>query len=180
MKEEIVLQSESGAHANAEQDKGLLSPDLNMFLLTLFTFFALLAVLYKFAWKPILNALDQREESIRKSLEEAKHIQEELAKIDGKRKQMLAEAEMQAKDILAQSRRGATEASRIIHEKAKEEAHILLENIRREIKEETEKAQAVLRKESASIAVTLASKLIEKNLDEEENRKLIDQFIREL
>lgn len=162
----------------AKEEKSLLSPDVTIFLLTLVTFFLLLAVLYKFAWKPILSALDKREDEIRKSVEEAARIKAELEKISEERAKVLREAEAKSKEILAESRKGAVEAAKVIQEKAKEEAGILLENARREIKDETEKAQALLRKESAHLAVGLAAKLIQENFDDEKNKKLIDDFIR--
>ena len=163
-----------------EKEAGIFNPDTSMLLLTWITFFALLAVLYKFAWKPILSALDAREESIRKSVDEAERIRLELSKIEEIRVRMLTEVETKSKDVIAQARKGAVEAARIIQEKAKEEAHILLENARREIKSEVEKAQADLREESARAAVQLAGKLIEENLDDEKNRKLVNELIREL
>ena len=163
-----------------EANSDFLSPDTNMLILTWITFFLLLAVLYKFAWRPILSALDKREEAIRRSVEEAERIKAELAKMDQTRQKMLVEIEAKSKAILDQSRKGAVEVAKIIQEKAKEEARILVENALREVKEETEKAQANLREESANIAIRLASKLIEKNLDDERNKKLIDEFIREI
>ncbi len=174
--------TESISHeGNTKTDSaGFLSPDVSMLILTWVTFFLLLIVLYKLAWKPILSALDAREKSIRDAVGEAEKIRQELLKIDEVRKRSLKDAEEKSKEIIVQARNGAVEAARIIHEKSKEEAQILLENARREIKNEVEKAQADLRQESAQIAVLLAGKLIEKNLDDEKNRKLIDELIRDI
>ena len=61
-----------------------------------------------------------------------------------------------------------------------EMAELIDEGGRREVKEEMERAQANLREESADIAIRLAGKLIEKNLDDERNKKLVDEFIREI
>ncbi len=157
-------------------ESGLFTPDLWMVILTWVTFFLLLAVLYKFAWKPILGALDKREESIRRAVETADKVKEELTKINETRQQFLREAEEKARDIVSESKKAAYQISQVIQNKAKEEANILLENAQRDIKEETEKAKIVLRKESAQIAVELAGKLIEKNLDTDDNRKLIHRL----
>lgn len=160
-----------------EIEHDLLSPDARMLLLTWVTFLLLLIVLYKFAWKPILKALDDREALIRKAVDEAEKTREELARVHTARQAMIAEAERKAKEIVREARQAAIEASHVIEHKAKEEAQILLENARRDIREETEKAQVILRKESAAIAVALAGKLIEKNLDDAHNRKLVNEFI---
>ena len=164
----------------AGSDRSFLSPDVHMLLLTWVTFFSLLAILYKFAWKPILEALGRREEGIRKSVEEAEKIRAELNRINETRQKILSETESRSKEILAQSRKEALELAKGIHEKAKEESQILLANARREIKAETEKAQASLREESARIAVGLASKLIEHNFDDKDNKKLVDEFLKKI
>lgn len=161
-----------------EHSKDLFSADLTLVLLTWITFLSLLAVLYKFAWKPILAALDKREETIRKSLEEADRIKEELREINQKREQLIREAEDKAKEIIDQGRNAAVEAARTIDRKAKEESQILLENAQREIKDASQEAQFELRKMSAQIAVELAGKLIEENLDSEKNRKLVNELIK--
>lgn len=163
-----------------ESNAGFLSPDVSMLLLTWVTFFLLVIVLYKLAWRPILAGLDAREQSIKKSVDDVERIRQELLQIDDKRKQILAEAESASKDILAQARKGAVEQAKMIQDKAKEDAHILVENARREIKEELERARADLRAESAQIAVELAGKLLDENLDDEKNRRLIDDFIKKI
>ncbi|HBR15774.1 MAG TPA: ATP synthase F0 subunit B [Candidatus Omnitrophica bacterium] len=166
--------------SQAATDPGVLSPDVGMTLLTWVTFFLLLAILNKFAWKPILNRLDQRAEEIKKSLENADRIKEELAAIHQKQAQLIKEAETRAHEIIDQSRKAAVEAANVIRHKAKEETKISLENALREIKDEKEKAQAFLREESARIAVSLAGKLLEQNLDDEKNRRFINQMIKEI
>ena len=166
--------------SNATQNHNFLSPDVHMLILTWVTFFSLLAVLYKFAWKPILSALERREGAIRKSLEEAQKIKDELARINETCRTILAETEVKSKAILAESRKEGVGLAKGIHEKAKEEAAITLENARREIKTEVEKAQANLREESARVAVGLASKLIEQNLDTQHNKKLVEEFLKKI
>lgn len=166
--------------SSEHHEKGFFSPDMNMVLLTWVTFFLLLAVLYKYAWKPILNILDTREESIRKSLEDVDRIKNELENLDSKCAQLIAEAESKATEIIDQSRKAAKEAANIIENKAREEAQISLENAIRDIKDETQKAQMQLREESTQIAVGLASKLIEENMSTEKNRSLINRFIKNI
>lgn len=167
-------------HAPEHHETGFFSPDMSMVLLTWITFFLLLAVLYKYAWKPILNILDTREESIRKSLEDVDHIKNELENLDAKCSQRITEAETKATEVIDQSRKAAKEAAAIIEHKAREEARISLENALRDIKEETQKAKVQLREESAQIAVGLAGKLIEENISIEKNRSLIKKFIKDI
>ncbi|MBI5150444.1 MAG: F0F1 ATP synthase subunit B [Candidatus Omnitrophica bacterium] len=174
-----ALSVELQAVSPAEAESSLLTPDVSMVILTWVTFLLLSAVLYKFAWKPILKTLDEREESIRRSVEGAERIKQELAQMHSTRHQMLKEVEQKSREIMDESRKAAAQLAGAIQHKAKEDAKILLENARRDISEETEKAKMVLRAESARIAVELAGKLIHKNLDSEGNRRFIREFVEE-
>lgn len=164
----------------AEKDHSFLTPDMTMVVLTWVTFLLLLAVLYKFAWKPILTALDTREKDIRDAIDHADKIKAEMERLSETSKQIIGQAETEAKELLTNARKAALEAAKTIEQKTRTEAQILIENANREIKEEKEKAQAELRAESARIAVDLAGKLIEKNLDDKQNREFVDQLIKDI
>lgn len=164
----------------SHKQPNIIAPETNMVILTWITFFVLLAVLYKLAWKPILQALDARELHIKSSVDEADKIKEELANIAIKQQQILSEAEETAKTIISDSRRAAIAAAAVIQEKTREEAKIVLDNAQREIKAQMEKSLADLRAEGANIAIILAGKIIEENLDNARNRNLIDQYIKEI
>ena len=160
-----------------KKDVKILNPDATMVLLTWVTFFSLLAILHKFAWKPILKALDDREDSVRKSLENVDKANQQLAEINRNRDQILNEAHQKAQEIVEQSRKQSLELAKMIQEKAKQENQIVFENAKREIASEKQKAKFELRKESADLVVKLAAKVIHENLDKEKSRKLIDQLI---
>ena len=158
----------------------IFTPEVSMMVLTWITFFILLAILHKFAWKPILTALDQREEMIRRCVEDAKKTKEELAKISDTRERIVKESEAKAKEIIEQSRKAAREAAKVIEEKTKQEVQILLENANREILSAQEKAIFWLKEKSADMAVILASKVLQENLDNEKNRSLVDKLVKEI
>ena len=158
----------------------VLAPDVEMLLLTWFTFFLLLAVLYKFAWKPILAALDERENNIRQSIEGADKARAEMEALVAEQEQVILKAHEKSKLIVEESRHAASEAAKHIQEKARQEAQIMLENAKREIREEADRVQADLREESATIAVELAGKIIRENLDKAKQTKIIEDYIKEL
>jgi F-type H+-transporting ATPase subunit b len=166
--------------AHASGAEALLAANKGLVVWTWVTFILVCIVLYKVAWKPILAGLDERENSIRKSLDDAEKIRDEMAKMEETQKGMLQEAEAQAKQILAVARKGASEAARVIEEKAREESQILVENATREIQAAQEKAQAALKKESAEIAVELAGRIVGEKLNAEKDRQLVDRLIGEL
>ena len=164
----------------ANHQPSFFNPEVQVLFLTWVTFFILLAILYKFAWKPILTGLEDREEGIRKAVDEAEKTHAEYQKIEETRKRLVAEAQDKGKEIIDQSRKAAINAAKVIEQKSKEQVEIVLENAQREIRSEKEKADALLREESAKIAVALAGKIIEENLDNERNQKLINRLIKEI
>jgi len=161
------------------KEPGIISPDVGMMVLTWVTFFLLLAVLYKYAWKPILSGLDAREETIRRSLEEAQQARDELAKVHIETQKMIVAADEKAKHIVDRARKAAVEAARVIEHKANEEAQIILKNAEHEIEAMKDKAIVTLRKESVDLAVSLAEKIIDEELDKEKHRTFVDKLIKE-
>ena len=104
-----TIQSTVAAPSSGETDVMTISP--MMMGLTWVTFILVTFILYKVAWKPILEALDKREETIRKSQEEAARIHEELRKMEDFRRKTQADADNQARDIIAAARRAAENAA---------------------------------------------------------------------
>jgi len=174
--EEVVV-DEGGSHHEAASPMDVSG---EMFLWTLFTFSLVAVLLSKIAWKPILAGLDNREETIRKSMDDAEKIRMEMAALDGNRRKVIADADDKAKEIVGRSRQAGMEAERVIKDKARQEAGILIENASREINAARDKAAAELRKQSVETALALAGKLIGENLDEEKQRRLTDRLISQL
>lgn len=158
----------------------LLAPEVEMLVLTWATFFILLWILKKFAFKPILQTLDEREKTIRTAVEEAAKTHEEYQRISDKRKQVLTEADNQAKEIINQSREIALKNAKMIQDRTREEADIIMENAHREIEAEQEKAAVYLREKSVDAAVALASRILRENIDPEKHKKINDNLIDEI
>ena len=174
-----AVAAEHGGHGEHEES-GPIQIELGMFLLFLVVFLAAAAVLKKFAWGPILDGLDAREEKIQKSIEQAEEIQAKLEDIESRQASMIAKADEKAKGIVEHSRDAAKEAAKVIEGKAREEAKILVENATREIDSAREKAEASLRQESAVLAVGLASKILGEELTEARQKELTDKLIKGL
>ncbi len=165
--------SSSGANA-------LFVPETQILLLTWITFFILLAILKKFAWKPILQNLDAREQNIRKAVEEAAKTREEYKLLDEKRHKILSDADANAKEFMNQARQTALKAAKVIEERVAQEAVIMVENAHREIDAEQEKAAVYLREKSADTAVQLATKILQEKLDTKNHKELVDRLIEEI
>ena len=180
MKDQHEVIEQPGHPAEAEHQKEFISFEAQVLILTWVTFLIVLVILQKYAWKPILAALDAREESIRKSVDEADRIHKELQELDAKKEEILRKADDEARAILSQARQAAREAAKVIEQKTREESQILLDNARREIKSDLAKAREELKVESARIAVTLAEKILDRNLSDKANREFVDSLIQKI
>jgi F-type H+-transporting ATPase subunit b len=154
-------------------DNPLVQPDPGLFIWTILTFLILLGILAKFAWGPLLKALDERQSTIRKSLDDADQAQQELAKLQEKSAQLLAEARAEGQSIVAQSRAAAEVVREDLHQKAKAEAAAMIKAAERQIQQETARAVEQIRHEVVDLSLSVASKLIKKNLTAEDNDALI-------
>lgn len=176
--QQATVEVPAGGEGHGEVSVINVSP--SMMALTWVTFAITAIVLYKAAWKPILAALDKREETIRQSLEDAEKARAELEGIEQARSRIIGEADQKARDIVEKARQGAVEAAHAIEAKARDEAQIMLENARREITAAQEKAMSSLRRESAELAIDISRRILVDNLDEARSRAIADSLISKL
>jgi len=147
---------------------------------TAVVFFALLAVLWKFAWGPILQAVNDREAGIQSALDEAAARQAEARELLEEHRARMADARREAQQIIAEAKEAGQKVREEIEEKARAESQGMLERARGEIEREKEAAVDELRKESVEIALSLASKLLQENLDADKDRELIMEYMNRL
>lgn len=171
---------ETSKAAASSGGSDLLSPDIMMMLLTWATFFILLAILKKFAWKPILEALQKREDYIRKSLDDADKAKAQLAQIELDKTQIIHAAKSQATLIIDEARKTATSVAHDTENKARVNAQELLKNAQLQIEGERQKVQEMLKAESVNTAIVLAGKILKENTDTDKNRKLVEEAVKGL
>jgi F-type H+-transporting ATPase subunit b len=155
----------------------LINVDPGLIIWIAVTLILFLLILSRFAWKPLLSALQEREARIRESLESAERAMKKAEEISRKNQDALKEAEIRAQQI----RKEALEEAELLRsdrlEKAKLEAEKIVEQARNEIQQEKKKALADLRKEVSDMALQAASIILDAELDQERNKKLVDSFI---
>src|SRR5512141_2771616 len=100
----------------------LVQPDPGLYIWTIITFLVLLALLVKFAWKPLLEALDNRQQSIRKALDDAQKAKRELEGIHAESARLLAQARAEAAEIVSRSRSDADRFREEMKDKARVDA----------------------------------------------------------
>ncbi len=158
----------------------LVQPDPGLYVWTIIVFLVLLALLAKFAWKPLLEALDNRQQSIRTALDDARKARQELENIHAEAAKLLAQARSESADIVSRSRSDADRFREEMKEKARAEAAALMRNAERSIELETTRALQQIRQEAVDISVGIASKLLQRNVSKEDNERLIDETFKQL
>ena len=175
------MASPAGAsHGEGQGTSGLIDVTGSMMVLTWVAFALLSLVLYKVAWKPILKALDMRERSIRKALEEAEKARTETAATEARNRQTLKDAELAAQRIVAEARAAAQDGARTLQAQAEQQARLLQEEARRDIQAAVEQARATLRQETIDLAIAMAGKVVAANMDTDRNRAMVETLAGEL
>src|SRR5262249_35985551 len=156
-------------------DNPLVQPDPGLYIWTILTFLILLGLLAKFAWKPLLQALDNRQQTIRKALDDAQQAKQELERLHGESAKLLAQARSEAAEIVARSRSDADRFREEMKEKARAEAATLVRNAERQVELEAARAIQQIRQEAIDISVGIASKILQRNVSREDNERLIEE-----
>lgn len=155
--------------------------DLNATLIAqIINFLILVAILTKVAYKPLMQALADRQAKIAESLETAEQEKQAAEKLKQEYLAQLADARTQAQAIVEKAAKLAEQTKEEILKEAREESIRLVKATQEEIARERERAIAELKGEVVTLAVAAASKIIAQNMDEQANAKIVDDFIKKL
>lgn len=171
----ILLFSEAG-----DEKPMLLSVNPGLIIWQLLIFVILLFVLRKIAWKPLLTALNSREEGIKDTISQAENLKKEAEQLIEVNKKNLAEANAQSMKIINDAKEVANKMRDDILQKSQEESRRMIEQAKLEINQEKETAMSDLRSEVSDLAIKAAEKILNENLDETKQRKIVDDFINQI
>ncbi len=157
--------------------EGLLKVDPGLLLWTVITFAVLLLILWKTAWKPIVEALDARSERIRGDLSNADRARQEAEELLQKHKEMMDKAKEEATGIIEKSKIEAEKIRNDIIEKANSDARQIAESTKNEITIAKDNALAELKSEIVNISTDIASKIINKNLNPDDQKSIINETL---
>lgn len=155
----------------------LLSPSGGLMFWTLIIFVLLLLLLSKFAFPPILGAVEARERALRDAIEGAKADRAAAAALLEQQRQEIETARGEAQRLIADGRSAGEKLRADMLEQTRGQQQELLERARREIGAERDRAIMELRREAVDLALAGAAKVIERNLDDAQNRQLIESFL---
>ena len=172
-----ALHESTGTHGAESQQNPLVKLDPGLFIWTILTFVLLSIILAKFAWKPLLAMLDERNKSIEDSLLSAEKARKELENINQKSETILTKAKTEAQSIISEAKSAADNLKEDIVSKAKQEADGQLEKAKVQINVEKDKAMQEIREEVVNLSIDVAGKIIKKNLSKEDNVELINSSL---
>lgn len=151
--------------------------DILWTVINLLIFFLLLK---KFLFKPVLGMMERREQMIKDDLDKAKKASEEAEQIKTEYETKLSEAQAEAVKITTTAKQRADKESAEIVEDAKAEAAHIIADAQKTIERDREAAMSAAKEQIAGLAVMAASRVLEKNIDEESNREFAEQLLAEV
>jgi F-type H+-transporting ATPase subunit b len=159
------------------QEGGLLSPETGLMVWTLIVFAIVLTVLYKFVYPPILGAVEAREQQIRDLLAAAAKDRADAQVALEEHTRQLDETRAKIHELVAEGRTAGERMRDEIVADGRRQAEEIIVRARRDVRQELDRAMQEMRAEAVDLALVAASKLIDRNLDDDDNRRLVREYL---
>jgi F-type H+-transporting ATPase subunit b len=158
----------------------LLNPDKGLIIWTIVSFVVLVLLLSKVAWKPLLAALKEREDGIRKAIDDANSARQSADQLKAQYEQELAKAQEKAAGFISQAQAEAQKLREQMLKETEAESRRLTEQTKRQLEEEKSRLSRELRQDVASLSVRVAEKLLRHSVNAKEQENLVAGFIKDL
>lgn len=156
----------------------LITPEFGLVFWTLITFLILLFILRKFAWKPILGAVSDREEGIKNALASAEKARKEMENLQADNERILREARAEREAMLKEAREIREQTIAKAETEAQEKASKIIEKAQAAIESEKKAAMAELKSHVASLSIEIAEKVVKDELSNKDKQlKLVDDLL---
>ena len=153
--------------------------NLPTLLAQIVNFAILLGLLYLVAYKPIMRMLDERSRRVKESMEQTELIKQQAERAEEEVKKQIEAAGREGQEIIARAVRSGEDVRQKAQQDARQDAESLIVRARVEIQRERDEAIGELRKEFADLTILAAGKVIDRSLDREAHRQLIDKVLKE-
>lgn len=158
----------------------LITPEFGLFFWQTIVFLVLMFLMAKFAWKPILNSVRNREQSINDALASAENARKEMQNLKADNDQLLKEARAERDAILKEARELKEKTIADASEEAKAKADKIVADAKRSIEQEKQSAMAELKNQVAELSIEIAEKVVRKELSgKEEQHQMIEKMLGE-
>jgi F-type H+-transporting ATPase subunit b len=166
--------------ASGDSGGSLVDPNPGTIFWTIVTFVFLLILLGRFAWKPLLGAIEAREKSIRDDLEQAASGRSEVESLVAEQQALLTSARRERAEAVEQGKRDAERMKAEILEEARQQREQVLKETQAQVQAGLRKAQTDLRGTAVDLAILGAEKLLSVNLDDAAQRRLVEEHLADL
>jgi F-type H+-transporting ATPase subunit b len=161
-------------------DNPLVQVDPGLYIWTIATFLVLAWLLRKYAWQPLLKALEERQKTVAAAVEHAREAREQLEKAQANAAAVMTQARSEAEAFLVQARADANSLRQELRDKAAAEAESITKNAEKQIQREAAKAVETIRKEAVDLSVAIASKLIRRQVTPQDQEALLQESLKEI
>ncbi len=144
----------------------LVQPDPGLFIWTILTFLVLLALLAKFAWKPLLAALDRRQQMIAQAVDDARKAREEIERVQQESAQVLNKARVDAEAIVTRARATRAASAKRCARRPSPTRQAIVQRAEQQIELETNRAIEQIRREAVDLSLAIATKLLHRNISQ--------------
>ena len=153
--------------------------NLPTLLAQIVNFLILFGLLYLVAYKPILRMFDERSKRIKESMDQTEAIKEQAANAEEETKKRIEAAGKEGQEVISRAMRTGEEARQRAHQEAGKEAEVIIDKGRLEIERQRDEAIDELRREFTDLTIDAAEKVIERSLDKEGHREIIEKVLDE-
>ena len=171
---------EGGEVDECQEAPSPILPETNELIWGAISFAVLVGLLYRFAWPALKQAMEARTERIRQSLDEAERAKDDAQRVLDEYRAQLADARNESARILEEARQTADQLRRDLQQRAESEIGELRARATEEINAAKDRALAEVRTQVAELAIGAAERIVERSLDRDTNRQLVDSFINEM
>jgi len=176
----VVAGLPSAASEGGAGGAALLTPQVGTIFWTFLTFIALVLLLGRVAWKPLLGAIDAREQSIRDTIEQARTDREQAEALVAEQRELLSAARRERAEAVDQGKKDAEKVKSEILDEARRQRDQVLKESQAQVDAGLRKARSELRDSAVGLAILAAEKLLAKNLDDATQRRLVEEHLADL
>jgi F-type H+-transporting ATPase subunit b len=173
----LLLLASAAPVAAADETPGLLTPNIGLTFWTIVVFLIVLAVLSKFAFPKILGAVEAREAHLRELAAGAERDRAEAAALMAENQRVLEETRARVQEAINESRTSAERIRSDMLAETRLEQQAMIERARRDIQAERDSALEAVRREAVDVSMRAAERLVRRNLDAEDNRRLVREYL---
>jgi F-type H+-transporting ATPase subunit b len=181
MSQEVQLAAEAVQEvthvAEATGGLGTLGINLKIFIAQLVNFVVVLLVLWKFAYKPIVDLLDKRAKKVEESVKQAEHIEKRVQEIEDEQHEVIAKAKSEASQILEKGREDAEKQKTAFIAKTKDEVAQVVQKGKEQLKNEKEQMIREAKEDIVKIAVAASEKILKETVDKDKSNALAKEVV---